>query len=399
MNAIAPRDQAKVLVDDIAADLRLALPPTISYDHFRATFITAVANNPEILTCDLQTVKTALMKAATDNLMPDNREAAIVPFWTKMKDGDGKEKSVKVAQYMPMVYGIRKRALELGGARITAECVYENDFYDSEQGDAPFIRHKRAPLGQPRGEIIGAYSIFKDEKERVLHREEMAKEDIEVARSVSKAANGPGWTKFYSEFCRKTVVRRGSKSVPSLPEKLRTIIERDDDYVSFEPDPRTRSIEHNPLVDETRHLTSSTVAPLDTAGSGGDPATASAKAQSKAKEQTSNKESPDSKPQAPRTQGSGEAGSQGGSSPASRLPAEIFHKYGSALGRMTSVDNVRKAHESFWTDYGKPAEGSLDHQLAGEILKLQNLRAEGKRDAEGLMDEIDRIIEQSFGGL
>lgn len=250
MNAIAIRDDAKLIIEDIAEDLRMALPATIPLDRFKATFITAVAHNPDILTCDVQSIKTALMKAASDNLMPDNREAALVPFNTKVKNAQGKEEWKKLAQYMPMVQGIRKRALELGGARITAECVYENDHFDAVLGDDPHIEHKPAKLGQPRGEIIGSYAIFKDEQGNILHREIMAKEDVESTRKVSRSKDGPAWREFFGEMAKKAVVRRGSKSVPSLPEKLRTVIERDDEYADFtQISEKPRTIEHNPLLE------------------------------------------------------------------------------------------------------------------------------------------------------
>lgn len=251
MNAPAIRDDAKLIVDDIADDLRIALPSNIPLDRFKATFITAVAHNPDILLCDRQSIKTALMKSAADNLLPDNREAALVPFNTKVTDPVTKKESwKKLAQYMPMVQGIRKRALELGGARITAECVYENDHFDAVLGDDPHIEHKPAKLGQPRGEIIGVYAIFKDGDGNVLHREIMSKEDVESTRKVSKSANGPAWNAFFSEMARKAAVRRGAKSVPALPDNLRTVIERDDEYVDFaQAAEKSRTIEHNPLLE------------------------------------------------------------------------------------------------------------------------------------------------------
>jgi recombination protein RecT len=248
--ALVVRDEARLIVDDIAEDLRLALPANIPLDRFKATFITAAAHNPDIMLCDAQSVKTALMKAAADNLLPDNREAAIVPYNTKVKDADGRERWIKAAQYMPMVLGIRKRAKELGGIKsIVAECVYANDEFEVIAGDDPRIIHKPTKMGQPRGDIIGAYAIFKDDKDEILHREVMPKEDIEKARSVSRAKDGPGWTKFFGEFARKTVVRRGAKSVPSMPEKLRTVIERDDDYIDLEAiTAPARDPNYNPLL-------------------------------------------------------------------------------------------------------------------------------------------------------
>lgn len=250
-NTPAIREDAKLIVEDIADDLRMALPSNIPLERFKATFITAVAHNPDILLCDAQSIKTALMKSAADNLLPDNREAALVPFNTKVTDPVTKKETwKKLAQYMPMVQGIRKRALELGGARITAECVYENDHFDAVLGDNPHIEHKPAKLGQPRGEIIGAYAIFKDADGNILHREIMSKEDVESTRKVSRSKDGPAWREFFGEMAKKAVVRRGSKSVPSLPDNLRTVIERDDEYADFtQIAEKPRTIEHNPLLE------------------------------------------------------------------------------------------------------------------------------------------------------
>lgn len=410
MNAIIPiRDQAHAMVEEISPDLQSALPATISFERFRATFITAVAHNPDILTCDRQSVKTALMKSAIDNLMPDNREAAIVPFNTKVKDpATGRENWVKLAQYMPMVQGIRKRALELGGARIYAECVYENDHFENIAGDEPRIEHKPAPFGKPRGEIIGAYAIFKDEHGVILHREAMPKEDIEAARNVSRTKDGPGWSKFYGEFARKTVVRRGSKSIPNIPDKLRTIIERDDDYVDFEQAAeKPRTIEHNPLLDDRRQIESNTqqpigpigavtsevievspgeqsgtaVSPTPTGRKATDTNTSAAPASDKPSSskgaeardgggsgsargiQTTNSDVAETPSDTPAT------GSQAGSVPgeqstvAPSLSRDTFRKYVKTIARHTNEENVGKATKKFLADEkitgGSKTEGDL----------------------------------------
>lgn len=403
----------------------MALPSNIPLDRFKATFITAVAHNPEILQCDMQSIKTALMKAAVDNLLPDNREAALVPFNTKGKDAEGKERWMKIAQYMPMVQGIRKRALELGGARIFSECVYENDFFDAVLGDDPHIEHKPAKLGQVRGEIIGAYAIFKDEKGEILHRELMPREDIEAARNVSRAKDGPGWKNFYGEFARKTVVRRGSKSVPSIPEKLRTIIERDDDYVDFSQiAERPRSIEHNPLLDR-KQLESNSQQPMERVDTStgeilksgvqreatgkqtssapkDDESRASAKPASDDAGRGGGASKQDSRPnnsseQSSFTSGtSGAAGGKEGST--SSLSADILKRYAGAMARMNSTENVDRASDAFWKENGgAPGKDTAHYDLAVSIYKRQFGRAKGDIQPEGLMDEINAEIDTAFG--
>lgn len=431
MNAIAPiRDNARALVEDISVDLQAALPSTIPIERFKATFITAVAHNPEILSCDPQSVKTALMKSAIDNLMPDNREAAIVPFNTKTKDPQtGRETWVKLAQYMPMVQGIRKRALELGGARIHAECVYENDEFVIIAGDDPRIDHKPAPFGKARGEIIGAYAIFKDKDGNILHREAMPKEDIEAARRVSRAKDGPGWTNFYGEFARKTVVRRGAKSIPNIPDKLRTIIERDDDYVDFDQaaaPPRT--IEHNPLIDDRPRLQHTPQQPMEimdretgeflpvkgseahpggdalktTVGQEGDKPRASAAPAESSAGGAGASSSLDARPQKnppADTSPPGGAGGNGGDSalPPVRVSAAQFMAFNNALARMASEESVRKANVKFWEAADWKAGHPDDRQLCSDILANHVNRANKQVDAKDLADGVKEWVSKITG--
>ena len=227
------QDGATELVGAIADDITSSLPRNISLEKFRSVFVTAALHNPDILNCDPKTVQAALLKCAQDNLLPDGREAAIIPYNVTTKV-DGRKITVLTAQYTPMIQGVRKRAKELGGIpEIIAECVYENDTFDYSLGDEPFIQHKPARLGSERGSIIGAYAIFKDDTNRVVHRDVMSRDDIEKARGVSKNREGDLWNKWYSEACKKTVVRRGAKGVPSIPDALRLIVTRDDEHVDF----------------------------------------------------------------------------------------------------------------------------------------------------------------------
>lgn len=200
------------------------LPPHISREKFVNTAIIAVKNNPELLRCDRRSLHAAVTKAAEDGLQPDGREGVIT--WFKDKD-----KGCLVAQWNPMLYGIRKRARELCDMIIDAQVVYANDEFVRDQGDDPRIQHKPAQLGTDRGKPIGAYAIFKQGGE-ILHREVMDAKEIETTKSISRAQNGPMWTKFWTEAWRKTVVRRGIKTVPSVPQ-LERMISRDDEHADF----------------------------------------------------------------------------------------------------------------------------------------------------------------------
>ena len=62
----------------------------------------------------------------------------------------------------------------------------------------------------------------------------MRKSQVLDVKSVVKAQNGLLWTKFEDEAWRKTVLRRGIKTVPSVPDALTRIISRDDDQYDLD---------------------------------------------------------------------------------------------------------------------------------------------------------------------
>lgn len=216
------------------------LPPSMNMDRFVASAMTAVRRDKGLLECRPESLVEACVKCAQDGLLPDARAAVFLPFW------DNKRKC-KVVQYIPMVQGIIQRARELGDTfSVTANVVYENDELILDESDPSATTHKRPKLGEDRGEIVGAYAIFRDLDGRVIHREVMDRKEIEYTRGFSKASNSPAWKQWFGEMARKTVIRRGSKYVP-MSDELRTVIEREDEYVELNPEPETSAKIDNPF--------------------------------------------------------------------------------------------------------------------------------------------------------
>ncbi len=207
------------------------LPQHVSRQRFINSSIAAVKQTPDLLTATPRSLFAAIAKSAQDGLLPDGREGTITLYNEKQKNGSYQ----KVAQWNPMTHGLRKRARELDGILINAQVVHENDQFSREEGDDPKIVHTPAQLGQDRGKMIGAYAIFR-QGELILHREVMDASQIEAVRSQSKMPDSLMWKKFTQEAWRKTVIRRGIKSVP-VSEKLEAIARRDDDLFNFDAVP------------------------------------------------------------------------------------------------------------------------------------------------------------------
>lgn len=205
------------------------LPKHISRERFINSAVAAVKQTPDLLSCTLRSLFAAVTKSAQDGILPDGREGVITVYNEKQKDG----KYAKVAQWNPMTFGLRKRARDLDHLIVDAQVVHAADTFVWHQGDEPRIEHEPAKLGTPRGNMIGAYAIFKRESGEILHREVMDGGQIDKVRQQSKMPDGLMWVKFPEEAWRKTAVRRGFKTVP-CSEPLQQIVERDNDMFAFE---------------------------------------------------------------------------------------------------------------------------------------------------------------------
>jgi len=207
-----------------------ALPPHIPVARFNRVVMTAVQGNPKLLRCDRQSLFNALMKCAQDGLLPDGREAAIVPYGV---NEEGRA-SADTAQYLPMIAGIRKKVRNAGAlADWNVQVVQQGDEFDYRLGDQPYIHHKPAMSGGRSRKVIAAYSIA-TYPDGTISREIMNADQIEDIRRKSKAQKGP-WADpvFYPEMARKTVARLHSKQLP-MSTDLDRLMHRDDALYDFD---------------------------------------------------------------------------------------------------------------------------------------------------------------------
>ena len=238
--------------DEIAS----ILPPHIPVDRFKSTAIIAIKENPDLLGVDRRSLHKAITQAAEDGLMPDGREGIITIYHEKRKrqnaNGAWIEERVPVANWSPLLFGIRKRAREVCGIVIDTDIVYEKDSFRRRGGDNPCIEHEPPMLGQDRGKAVGVYAIFRKGNE-ILHREVMDASQVQDVRSQSRQKDSLMWTKFWTEGWRKSVLRRGIKTVPATPEFDRVVKRWDEDFPQFDRSkPAPEAITSTP----TRALTS-----------------------------------------------------------------------------------------------------------------------------------------------
>lgn len=228
-------DRLRNQLDNRATDFKMALPSHITPEKFQRTVITAAQSNPELLKADRGSLITACMKAAQDGLLPDGREAAIVTFNNRAKDPGGQWVTVVAAQYMPMVYGLRKKILQSGEiSTLTTGVVYQREYEEGyfvyEEGTEAMLRHKPM-LDLPDADatddkIVAAYSIA-TMKDGTKSFKVMTRAKINKVRQTSKTGavgktdrqgkaippKGP-WVDWFEEMAQKTVMRGHSKTLP-----------------------------------------------------------------------------------------------------------------------------------------------------------------------------------------
>ena len=198
------------------------LPEHVSIDRFKRITANAIVNTPLLRRAMLENphiVINELVKCATDGLVPDGREAALVPF--NSKDGI-------VITYMPMRRGVVKLIRQYPGvAGCRTRIVYENDFFEIEGGDTERYVHKPVTTGS-RGDPVGVYAII-EWTSGYIDREWVTKEEVLKVKSVAKGTGKAIWEgKFGLEMWRKTVLKKIAKSC-DLSADINRMLERDDD--------------------------------------------------------------------------------------------------------------------------------------------------------------------------
>ena len=216
---VTPATEARAQLEQMQGQFHAALPAHIPVERFVRVVMTALQGSPELLRMERKSLFGAAMKAAQDGLLPDGREAALVPF-------------KGVVQYLPMVAGIRKKVRNSGEISTwDVHAVHENDAFEFELGDEPFIRHK--PNLSNRGKLIAVYSVARM-KDGSVSRDVMSVEEVEKIRAKSLAKNSGPWADptFYAEMAKKTVAKRHAKVLP-MSTDLDDLMRRDDALYDF----------------------------------------------------------------------------------------------------------------------------------------------------------------------
>lgn len=218
----------------------LALPSNVSPEAFKNAAVVAIQDNPKILGCEMGSVFKSIRTLAAAGLVPDGREAALVPF--KTKDGNN---WIDKCQAMPMVFGLIKMVRRSGEvADIRAHIVYQNEvdqgLFEYVVGDQERLEHKPILFGD-RGAPVAAYAIAVLKDGNII-REFMSAAEIDTVRRSSsaqkvytkgekpKVSDEPIgiWKDWQAEMWKKSVIRRICKRLDMSSEDMRRVMVEQD---------------------------------------------------------------------------------------------------------------------------------------------------------------------------
>lgn len=226
------------LLAERAPEFALALPAGIKPDRFLRLAKDALNRNRELMECTTQSVIDAIGKAAKDGLVLDGREATLIIFNKRAKVNGKWQVVAKEAQYIPMVFGLRKLVMQSGEVSVMQTgIVYEKEMSENRfryiEGTNSELFHEPW-LGDDLGKPVAVYSVvtFKDR----THSIEVMRwsEVMRIARSQRKNLDSDGnltgvWKDHWGEMGRKTVFRRHQKTLPMDNEAVDRAMRHIDD--------------------------------------------------------------------------------------------------------------------------------------------------------------------------
>ena len=206
-----PTDKQMAVRQTIQRRVELSAPMLkgmgIQPEVYERVALNALVRNPDIADCSRQSIDRALLDSIDANLVPDGRDAVIVPF--KSRDGLN-------ATFIPMIGGQVKLALAATpGLTLRSKLVYADDKFEYEEGLHPVLIHVPNPTADRiDGSIIAVYAVAHIPASIDPAFEVLLRGDIDRHRGYSRTgAKGP-WNDYYGQMAQKTALRQLLKRLP-----------------------------------------------------------------------------------------------------------------------------------------------------------------------------------------
>lgn len=208
------------------------LPPHVTPQRFKQVVMTAVAAAPDLMTVAMtnggqHSILMSSLKCASDGLIPDGREAALVAFNVKVSKKGEPDQWEKRAQYICMVKGVITKMQQSPGVKdVAARCVYQKEldeqrfsFVDSDEQST--LRHEPILYGD-RGPIVGVYAYCRTH-DGGFYFAPLNLDELKKIKATSKGTNTPWHGPFEDQMMLKSALKRLAKIAPMSREVLKII--------------------------------------------------------------------------------------------------------------------------------------------------------------------------------
>lgn len=215
-----------VCSDSFKAQMRLALPKTMTADRMARIVLTECRRNPALLDTNKESFLGAILQCAQLGLEPGSAlgHCYLIPFGNG-RAKDGKPNCQLIIGYRGMIELARRSGQIVS---ICAYTVHDKDDFSWQLGLDPLIHHVPSPDAD-RGAMTYVYAVAKL-KDGGVQFEVMSRAEVESVRNQSKAGKSGPWVSHFEEMAKKTVIRRLFKYLPVSIEAARAaeIDERSD---------------------------------------------------------------------------------------------------------------------------------------------------------------------------
>ena len=177
-----------------------------SADAYCRVVLNAMVQTPQIAECNPDSLQQALLAAMNAGLVPDGKEAVIVPYHNR--------KAGKLeAQLIPCVKGMIKLVQQAKpGTVLRVMAVFAGDEWEYTEGLHPKLNHVPSPTAsQAPEEVIYAYATARLPGAIEPMYDVMSRGEIDRYRAYSKS---PAWNTHFVEQSKNPVLRRLLKRLP-----------------------------------------------------------------------------------------------------------------------------------------------------------------------------------------
>lgn len=233
MNEPAPQSKQLTPVGElctglnrIEGQLEKALPKGVTKDKFMRTALQGIQTHRDkdkLASADRSSFYLAVQKAASDGLLLDGREAALVVFSNSVS-------------YMPMVQGLIKLARNSGDIKnIEAAVVHRHDRFTYIMGEDSSPKHEADWFADDRGEPIGVWAVITlSSGEKIPTMLSKSKVMRVAAKSKNAYQYDPTKGDAWEEWWKKTAVKNVLKYAPRSTE-LDRALQEDEEPIDVTP--------------------------------------------------------------------------------------------------------------------------------------------------------------------